>query len=235
MIVPTGDPTTFGCAVGDGVGTLNMTTGAVYVRANPEAGRVGICWNDGKVDPAGRLWVGTYNVDETAPRGSLWMFADWDTPVLVESGIPVWNGPAFSPDGCTMYASDSIGRRILAYSVHMSAPYLTDARIFAEFCSEEGLPDGLTVDTEGCVWCAHWDGARVTRFSPGGERLAVIHCPAPRITSVAFGTVAHDILFITSARYGMSYDDLASCPAAGDVFSVRPGVRGSEPTPLSFQ
>lgn len=230
MIAVTCHAAELAVATDAGVGMLDLVSGAVTIRANPEAGRSGIGWNDGKIDSDGCLWVGTCDVTEREPRGSVWMFEDWDRPRLVETGAPVWNGPAFSPDNRTLYLSDSVGRRILAYDKARHAPWLTNARVFASLTEAEGLPDGLTTDADGGVWCAHWDGARVTRFSPEGVRLIAIPMPAQRITSVAFGGTDLATLYVTSARYDLSGD----APGAGHLFAVQPGVAGVAATATCF-
>jgi sugar lactone lactonase YvrE len=138
--------------------------------------------------------------------------------------MAVVNGPAFSPDGGVIYVSDSMGRRILAFDVDRGA--LRRRRTFATMSKDEGFPDGLTVDAEGCLWCAHWEGSRVTRFAPTGERLSVIRIPAPLVTSVAFGGSALDTLFVTTARLGLNPGDIARAPQSGSLFAVKPGITG---------
>jgi len=184
------------------------------------------------VDSSGRLWVGTFDLNETEPRGCLWLLGDGATPQLMESGLAVVNGPAFAPDGSTVYVSDSVGRRILAYE--LAASRLRTRRVLVHFADGEGLPDGLTVDAEGCIWCAHWDGARVTRFSPNGERILTVAIPAPRVTSVAFGGASLDTLFVTTARYGLTEAVLAAYPDSGALFEIQTRVRGVAATPLAL-
>ena len=232
MIAQTTDPSVLALAQPEGIVFFNVETRTMTTYGHPEAGREGIGYNDAKVDPQGRLWVGTYDSSETEPRGTLWLFPDSGPAVLVDAGFVVVNGPAFSPDGKQSYLSDSTGKRIYAYEVRSAAPWLGPRRVFAAMTADEGLPDGLTVDGEGCVWCAHWDGARVTRFSPQGERLMVISLPARRVTSVAFGCAKLDTLYITTARYGCDEAELNRTPDAGGLFSARPGVTGLPATLL---
>ena len=151
-------------------------------------------------------------------------------PRLIETGMAVVNGPAFTPDGRTMYVCDSAAGRIMAYDIEGSAAH--SRRIFAEMTVAEGLPDGVTVDSEACLWCAHWDGGRVTRFSPAGKRLLTVPIPAPRVTSVAFGGPGLATLFVTTARQGLSADALEQFPASGGLFAIETGICGIAATPL---
>lgn len=230
MIAATVDPRVLAMSFAQGIALFNVDDRAVTVLAHPEGGREGVGYNDGKVDPAGRLWIGTYDEAEIEQRGCLWVLENGDAPRLADTGMAVVNGPAFSPDGAVMYVSDSIARRILAFDLTDGRVY--GRRVFAALAPQEGLPDGLTVDAEGCVWCAHWDGARVTRYSPAGEQLTLLPLPVPRVTSVAFGGAKLDTLYITTARYGLNADQLEQAPDAGALFSANPGVTGIAATPL---
>jgi D-xylonolactonase len=236
MIAETSDPSVLALTHRDGVFLYELSSSRMTLLAHPEAGRENVAYNDAKVDREGRLWVGTFDTAETEPRGTLWALPDGgESPVLVETGIVVTNGPAFSPNGDTLYLSDSIGKRILSYRVDRRALRLSDRRVFCEFGPSEGLPDGLTVDADGCLWCAHWEGSRVTRFSPEGQRITAIPLPVPRVTSVAFGGEQLDTLFITTARYGMDAVDIAKNPTAGNLFSINAGVKGLAATPLPIR
>lgn len=230
MIAATSEASTFVLSYARGLALVNVDTLQLARLADPERGRADIGYNDGKVDPRGRLWTGTFDVNETEPRGCLWLLENGAIPQLMETGLAVVNGPAFSPDGSTVYVSDSVGRRILAYE--LDGGRLRSRRVLIGFANEEGLPDGLTVDAEGCIWCAHWDGARVTRFSPNGDRMLTIPIPAPRVTSVAFGGASLDTLFVTTARYGLSESSLDTYPGSGALFEIQTGVRGLEAMPL---
>ena len=109
---------------------------------------------------------------------------------------------------------------------------LSNKRIFTEFTKDdEGVPDGMTVDSEDCIWVAQFGGARITRYSPAGEILQVVPLPALNITSCAFAGADLDTLYITSASTAMSESDLATYPLAGSFFEFKPGVKGL-PTPL---
>lgn len=230
MIAATSERNAFVLSNRYGLALLNLDTLQLTHLADPEKGRADIGYNDGKVDPLGRLWAGTFDMNETEPRGCLWLLENSASPRLMEAGMAVVNGPAFSPDGRTVYVSDSIGRRILAFDLEDDRP--RNRRVLCEFARQDGLPDGLTVDAEGCIWCAHWDGGKVTRFSPDGQTMLAVTVPAPRVTSVAFGGPSRDILFATSARYGLSASDLEKYPTSGALFEIHTPVRGLAATPL---
>ena len=232
MIAATSEGNTFVLSYAGGLALVNMDTLKLTRVADPERSRADIGYNDGKVDLCGRLWAGTFDMTETEPRGCLWLLEHGATPQLMETGLAVVNGPAFSPDGSMVYVSDSIGRRILAYELEGSR--LRNRHVLVVLADGDGLPDGLTVDAEGCIWCAHWDGARVTRLSPKGERMLTVAIPAPRVTSVAFGGASLDMLFVTTARYGLSESTLATYPDSGALFGIQTGVRGLEAIPLAL-
>lgn len=146
-------------AVDSGLVPFDPATGKMTPFANPDGGREGMVHNDSKLDRFGRLWAGTYELTETEPRGILdCVTADGEWSIG-DSGYASCNGPAFSPDRRTMYFNDSVRGRIMAHEVSPESRRLANRRVFAELKEGEGLPDGLTVDAEGGLWCAHYGGA----------------------------------------------------------------------------
>jgi xylono-1,5-lactonase len=181
--------------------------------------------NDGKCDAEGRFWVGTYNTHGTAPTAWLFRFDGSGPPVHTAGPFLCTNGPAFSPDGRTLYCADSYGRVVHRYRLDPSGE-LSAAAVFCSFEPEGwGYPDGLTCDAEGCVWIAHWGGSRVSRFSPRGELLEIVQLPVLQPTSCTFGGADLCRLFITSAAVGL---DAAANPdgLAGAVFAVDVAAQG---------
>ena len=143
-----------------------------------------------------------------------------------DSGFAVCNGPAFSPDGRTLYFSDSIGRRVLAYDVTEQARTLSNRRVFAQFGPDEGVPDGLTVDAEGHLWCAQYGAGRIRRFAPDGRVERVLHLPCPVVTAPGFGGADMTTLFVTTGwSPGVQSPD-AEPGAGGAVFALETGIRG---------
>lgn len=193
--------------------------------ANPERDLPTNRFNDGKVDRSGRFWAGTMDGTEKAAQGSLYRLDPDLSLTRVDEGYSVTNGPAFSPDGRTMYHNDS-GRQV-TYAFDLDeAGNASNRRVFASFGEGEGYPDGMTVDCEGCLWIAFWDGWCLRRLSPEGELLEVLQVPVARPTSCAFGGPQLDRLFITSASRDLTEADLAGQPQAGGLFVAKPGVKG---------
>ncbi len=230
-IVATTDPATLLLAHTAGIATLDLETLAIQPFAAPERSRDRIIHNDAKVDRWGRLWVGTSDKAEHESRGILWCLTQDGQAVVGDAGFAVSNGPAFSRDGRTLYFSDSVARQILAYEIGPDDPRPKNRRLFAAMAPDEGMPDGLTVDREDCLWVAHWAAARVTRWSPDGVCLLTIPVPAVNVTAVAFGFTGFDTLMITTAREAADASALATLPLTGNLFACEPGV-GGMPEPL---
>lgn len=213
-------------AVDSGLVLFDPGTGAVTPFANPDGGREGMVYNDGKLDRFGRLWVGTYELTETEPRGILYCVTPDGTASIGDSGFASCNGPAFSPDGRTLYFSDSVGRRILAYDVAPESRRLANRRVFASFGPDEGLPDGLTVDAEGGLWCALYGGGAVLRFTPDGSRSRRYALPCPVVAAPAFGGPDMATLFVATGwgpGVGHAADERQD---GGAIFALEPGFRG---------
>jgi sugar lactone lactonase YvrE len=215
-------------ALRSGFAFLDLERGRLEPIADPEADRPSNRFNDGKVDAAGRFWAGSMDDAERAPAGCLYRLDHDLTVTRADTGYVVTNGPAFSPDGRTLYHNDSAARRILAFDCDPTSGALARRRTFAEL--EDGYPDGLTVDAEGGLWCAVWDGWCVARFTPDGRRERSIELPVARVTSCTFGGAELDTLFVTTASIGLDAAAAAAQPLAGGLFAVRPGPRGL-PTP----
>jgi sugar lactone lactonase YvrE len=150
----------------------------------------------------------------------------------VDDGYRVTNGPAFSPDGRIMYHSDSARQVIYAFDLDEDGN-AAKKREFARFGEGDGYPDGMTVDSEGCLWSAFWDGWCVRRFSPDGECIRKIDVPVQKPTSCAFGGPALDRLYVTSASIGLDEKALAMQPCAGGLFLLEPGAGGVAEVPFA--
>lgn len=188
-------------------------------------------FNDGKCDSRGRFWVGSTDCDEIEPNGSLYRVTGSDDVTQILPDIIVSNGLGWSPDDKTMYFTDSGHGVIYAFDYDIETGDIDNKRMFARVDPSDGLSDGLTVDSEGFIWGAHWDGWRITRYAPDGRIVRTIGIPVPNVTSVAFGGDALDQLFITTARLGMSEDQLKEAPLSGGLFVVDVGVSGKPETP----
>lgn len=186
----------------------------------------GMRFNDGKCDAAGRLWIGTMDDAERSAVGALYRIGTGGEVSPVLTGLGVTNGLDWSPDDRWFYHTDSLRRTISRFRFEPETGALSGGEPFAVVPASEGAPDGLTVDEEGFVWSAHWDGWRVTRYAPDGRVDRVIRLPVPRPTSVAFGGEDYRTLFITSACAGLSVEVLRQAPLSGALFACEPGPRG---------
>jgi sugar lactone lactonase YvrE len=182
--------------------------------------------NDAKVDRAGRLWAGVMQNEGAAPTGSLYRVAGGQI-ARADDGYLVPNGPAISVDGAWLYHADSPRRVIYRFAIAADGT-LHDRHIHVRFADDWGVPDGMTVDAEGHLWVAHWDGGCVSRFDPDGQRVRVVPVPASRPTSPCFGGAGLDRLFVTSAADGCDGE-----PLAGALFEIDAGVAGLPPVPFA--
>jgi D-xylonolactonase len=203
-----------------GLSLLNIDTLGLEPWCDPEQGRDGIIFNDMKCDRWGRLWVGTSHERECDPRGALWCVKDRNTWRLADVGFPISNGPAFSPDGATMYVNDSFNRQTFAYDIRAGDLRATNRRVLATYSEAEGMPDGLTVDATGHICSAQWGGAAVIRLSPEGETRTHFAVPAGNVTSQCFGGAGSARLYVTTARDGLSAEALAAQPLTGSLFTL---------------
>ncbi|GGJ06933.1 hypothetical protein GCM10010885_15110 [Alicyclobacillus cellulosilyticus] len=210
----------------DGFYALNPVTGALSLLAAVEADDPRTRFNDGKCDARGRFWAGTMAIaDSPEPLGSLYCLEPDLSVRKVLSGIFCSNGIGWSPDNRVMYYIDSPTRKVMAYDYHLDTGTIANPRVVAEI--DQGVPDGMTVDEEGMIWVAQWDGGVVSRWNPyTGERLLTVEVPAPRTTSCVFGGPNLDELYITSARTGLDAATLAAYTHSGGLFRASVGVRG---------
>ena len=199
---------------------------------HPEEHRPANRFNDGKVDRSGHFWAGSMDSQEREATGALYRLdpdLEW---VRIEEGYRVTNGPAFSPDGQIMYHNDSA--RQVTYAFDLDARgNASNRREFRRFGEGDGYPDGMTVDVEGCLWIAFWDGWCVRRFSPDGEQLVELRVPVQRPTSCTFGGEDFATLFVTSARRDLKGTDLDKQPLAGGLFAADVGVSGIADVPFA--
>ena len=191
-----------------------------------ERSRSGNRTSDGKCDAMGRLWIGTMDPAERAFSGALYRFDRDASVTLVLDDIGISSGFDWSPDGTSLYYTDSLRRVIWRFPFDMQSGTLGRREVFVEVPIDQGRPGGLTVDAEGFVWSAHWDGWRVTRYDPDGAVERVVWLPVPRVTSLCFGGPKLDTLYVTSARIGLRPEELSEAPLSGALFSCQPGVQG---------
>ena len=209
-----------------GFAFLDFETGAVTALADPEADRPDNRFNDGKVDRQGRFWAGTLNDAESEPLGSLYRLDADGTVTLMQDGAVVSNGIGWSPDDRTMYFTDSVIRTIWAFDFDPGSGAIANRRIFAEVPNGTGYPDGLTVDSEGFVWSAVWDGWRIVRYDPAGNIDREVVMPVQRPTSCMLGGPDLRTLYVTSASIHLDAGALERGPRAGGLFALQVDTAG---------
>ncbi len=214
----------FVLALRDGLAFYDAATGKLDTIIDPEADRPESRFNDGAVDRQGRLWAGT--MDQGQPISALYRL-DTDLSLhTMETGIITSNGIGWSPDNTIMYYADTGYKTIYKYDFDPATGAIENRRTFVQVSDGEGSPDGLTVDSEGFVWSARWDGWKIARYDPDGRLEREVAMPAARVTSCVFGGENLDELYITTARTGFNEEQLREQPHAGGIFRLRTDVRG---------
>ncbi|MEU6282146.1 SMP-30/gluconolactonase/LRE family protein [Streptomyces sp. NPDC047028] len=183
----------------DGVGLLDPDDTFRWLHHEPVPGRRA---NDAAVAPDGSLWAGTMRYDEAAGGGTLSRLSGAGDMRTVLPDVTVSNGTGWSPDGRLMYYADTPTRRVDVFDY--DAGGIRNRRPLVEIEEGAGFPDGLTVDADGCVWVALWNGGAVRRYTPDGALDRVVTVPAPLTTACAFGGPALTDLYITTARVSLA-------------------------------
>jgi sugar lactone lactonase YvrE len=189
--------------------------------------------NDGAVDPSGRFWVGSMDSQkQQEPHGALYRFDPDGSVHTMDTGFTVSNGLGWSADRHTFYFIDTFRRVILAYDYSAAAGTIANRRVFARTVEADGYPDGMAVDAEGHVLVAFWGGWKVIRYDPDGKIEREIPFPVANPTACAFGGKDLDELYVTTARLGLTPEQLAAQPTAGDLFRVQVEFQGQQETPF---
>lgn len=216
----------------EGIADIDPAGGKFEIIANPEIHLPANRFNDGKVDRRGRFWAGSMDDTERDAAGTLYVIDTDMQPIAIDRNYKVTNGPAFSPAGDVMYHNDSARQITYAFDLDGDGR-ASNRRTFLQFGPGDGYPDGMTVDADGCLWIAFWDGWSVRRYAPDGGWLETVRLPVARPTSCAFGGANYDRLYITSASIGLDDEALAMQPNAGGLFMAIPGVRGLADVPFA--
>lgn len=204
-----------------GIALWDPKTQALKYVAEPESSNPQSRFNDGATDRQGRLWGGTTVTGKE--DGTLYRLDTDLTLHTMETGISCSNGIDWSLDNKTMYYTDSTPRCIYAYDFDPASGQIANRRVLIQIPENEGVPDGLTVDSEGFIWSARWDGAKVSRYDPQGKLEREIKLPVPFVTSVSFGGSTLEELYITTAY---TEEIAKKYPMAGDLFRVWTGIKG---------
>jgi sugar lactone lactonase YvrE len=204
-------------------------------RFNPETGNFALMHvvephapnnrlNDGFVDSAGFLWFGSMDDHEEEPSGALYQLGP-EGCIRRDPGYVVTNGPSESPDGRTLYHTDTCAGVIYAFD-RARAGTLTNKRVFARLAAGGGYPDGSFVDVEGCVWTGVFGGWGLQRYSPEGKLLETLRLPCANVTKAAFGGDDLRTLYITTAWVTLDAEARRQQPHAGGLFRARVPVPG---------
>ena len=206
-------------ALQNGFANIDLDRKTVQRIDNPESSIPNNRFNDGKCDPDGRFWAGTMSLRDEPSAAALYTLNIDKTVTKKLDRISISNGLAWSTDGNTLYYIDTPTFQVVAYDYDSTSGDITNARTVITIPKDQGDPDGMTIDIEGMLWIAHWDGWQVCRWDPTtGARLLQVKLPVARVTSCVFGGKNLDDLFITSARTGLTDDQLAQQPLAGSTF-----------------
>ncbi len=192
---------------------------------DPEPHLPGNRLNDATTDAQGRIWFGSMDNAEQEATGRLYRA---DAQGGADSGLApvvITNGPAIAPDGGTLYHTDTLGRSVWRVVLNDDGT-LAAPTLFCEIAPGEGHPDGSTIDAEGCVWVALFGGWGVRRYDPAGTLIETVAFPVANVTKIAFGGPDLRTAYATTARKGLSEQDLHAQPLAGNLFAFDAGVCG---------
>lgn len=203
-------------------GAISILRDGVATPLIPEiAGEADGRFNDVIAAPGGRVFCGTMPTD--AHDGRLYRLDPDGTLTTLIEGVTVSNGLGFTPDRRGLYFTDTHKLTITLFDFDAATGAIVNGRTFLDTRGEEGLPDGMTVDAEGYVWSARWDGGVLVRYAPDGREVARVAFPARKVSSAVFGGEDYRDLYVTTAG---GQDKAANGPGAGALFRLRPGVGG---------
>ena len=186
----------------------------------------GVRFNDCRADPRGRLWAGTLHRDRDHGKAALYRLESNGELTVVLPGRTISNGIGWNPGGATMYYIDSTTQRVVEFDYDLDTGELGQERLFAEIDPVDGLPDGLTVDADGCIWVCLFGGGRIRRYRPDGALDQEIVLPLTNPTCPAFGGADLRTLYITTASVRLPEQALSDAPLSGALFACTPGVSG---------
>ncbi len=208
----------------DGFYLYDFGEGLLEKRCDPMEGNPDNRFNDGKAGPDGRFYIGTMGERN---RQSLYRIEPDNTWSEIETGISCSNGVVWSLDHSVFYYVDSPTQKVVAYDFEKETGSIQNKRVVVDVVPELGIPDGMTIDSEGMLWVAHWQGFCVRRWNPNtGEEIGKIEVPVERVTSCAFGGADLKDLYITTASVEMTADDWSEYPSSGGLFRITLDVAG---------
>jgi len=214
------------CAFESGFAFFDPADGAIDWIARPEADIPRNRFNDGKTDRKGRFWAGTMDDRLSERTGALYRLDPDLSLHRMEQGIGITNALCWSPDDTIFYLADTMVQEIWAYKFDSEHGDIADRTLLASTIDQPGQPDGSTVDAEGFIWNAQWDGWRLVRYAPDGRIDRIVELPVQKPTSVIFGGPDLSTLFVTSAIWDLKADALEEQPFAGALLALDVGVAG---------
>lgn len=214
----------FVCALQDGLYRFCDISGEFTLLRHVERDLPSNRFNDGCIDAQGCLWFGSMDDGESDPSGVLYRLGQDGRVLAVDRGYVITNGPAISPDGRTLYHSDTLEKTVFQFDVGDRGA-LAGKRPFVRIAGS-GYPDGMAVDSDGCVWIALFGGARIERYAPSGEYLDSVAFPCSNVTKLAFGGADLRTVYATTAWKGLSDAARRREPLAGALFSFRTETAG---------
>ena len=208
-------------AMQDGFSFVDRITGAVHPIEDPESALPDNRFNDGKTDPAGRFWAGSMSLSGEKGTGNLYMINQQLQVKKKIENVSISNGLCWSLDQRFFYYIDTPTMEVVRYDYDNQTGEINNKTTVITIPAKEGYPDGMTIDSEGMLWIAHWEGWQVARWDPStGNKIDSIHLPVSLVTSICFGGENMDDMFITSARVGLTDEQLAEKPLAGSSFII---------------
>lgn len=213
-----------------GLSLYDAVSGRTETIADPEARDTQNILNDGRCDRRGRFWVGSMNRLQDRASGRLYRL-EGRSVQTVSDGIWLPNSLCWSPDDRCMYLADSHLRTIFACDFDLERGAIGPRREFAVMADGQGVPDGSSVDSDGFLWNAVFDGSCLRRYAPDGRLDRVVDLPVTRPTACTFGGQDLATLYVTTARFRLTPQQLAAEPHAGGVLAIDVGARGL-PEPL---
>ena len=213
-----------------GLAHYDPASGTLDRIVDPEGGGAVNSLTDGRCDQRGRFWVGSMSKTMERASGSLYRLERGHL-AAVDDGIWVANGVCWSPDERRMYLADSHVKTIFVYEFDLAAGTIGPRRVFATMGDRPGVPDGSSVDAEGFIWNAVFDGSCLLRYAPDGRVNRIVQLPVSRPTACAFGGADLATLYLTTARFRLAPERLAAEPLAGGLLALDVGVKGL-PEPL---
>lgn len=209
-------------AVHDGFAFVDPDSGKLEMLAEVEGDNPDNRFNDGKCDSSGRFWAGTMSMSGKPEAGNVYALETNGEVSLKIEGVSCSNGMAWSKDNSKFYYIDTPTKQVVSYDFDLGSGNIANKQVVINFSSKDGMPDGMTIDSDGMLWIALWDGGKVVRVNPDtGLILESVSLPVSRITSCIFGGDKLQDLYITSAKTGLTEAELALQPMAGGLFVVR--------------